>query len=80
MAISYNDPPFLCLINILEVQLTANTEYAVGAGEGVADQRLCGADALVVVVVGLEVSRLEAHDVRHLVVEAQTEAEATPCS
>ena len=76
MTISYNDPPFLCLINILEVQLTADTEHAVGAGEGVADQRLCGGDALVVVVVGLEVSGLEAHDVRHLVVEAQAEAEA----
>ena len=76
MTISYNDPPFLCLINILEVQLTADTEHAVGAGEGVADQRLCGGDALVVVVVGLEVSGLEGHDVGHLVVEAQAEAEA----
>ena len=76
MTISYNDPPFLCLINILEVQLTADTEHAVGAGEGVADQRLCRGNALVVVVVGLEVSGLEGHDVGHLVVEAQTEAEA----
>ena len=46
MTISYNDPPFLCLINILEVQLTADTEHAVGAGEGVADQRLCRGYAL----------------------------------
>ena len=76
MTISYNDPLFLCLINILEVQLTADTEHAVGAGEGVADQRLCRGNALVVVVVGLEVSGLEGHDVGHLVVEAQAEAEA----
>ena len=64
------------LTYFLEVQFAADTEHAVGAGEGIADQRLCRGDTLVVVVVGLEVGSLEGHDIRHLVVKAQTEAEA----
>ena len=30
----------------LEVQLAAETQHTIGAGEGVADQRLCRGDAL----------------------------------
>ena len=64
------------LTYFLEVQLATDTEHAVGAGEGIADQRLCRGDTLVVVVVGLEVSCFQRYDIRHLVVEAQAKAVA----
>ena len=44
---------------VLEIQLAVDAEVAVGAGERVADARANGGDAVIVLVVRLEVSSTE---------------------
>jgi hypothetical protein len=59
---------------ILEIELTTDTEYAVGTGEGILNLRIGSIDAIVVGIVGLEVGSLDCHNLRELVVETETDA------
>ena len=59
---------------VLEVQFTVDAEVAVGAGEGVADARADGGDAVIVLVVRLEVSSTELYVFVDTVFEAEADA------
>ena len=58
----------------LEIELTTDTEYAIGTGEGILNLRIGCIDAIVVGIVGLEVGSLDCHNLRELVVETETDA------
>ena len=59
---------------VLKVQLAVDAEVAVGAGEGVADARADGGDAVIVLVVRLEVSSTELYVFIDTVFEAEADA------